>query len=174
MRVAAALFLSLSVLRAQEPEAVLEAARAAIASARYAFLITVDGDGQPQARLMEAFPPTADFIVWMGTRPDSRKVAQIRAHPRATLAYYDPAGPNYVSLLGAARIVDDPAVRRKWWREDWERHFPGGPEGKNFTLIEFRARRIELVSVTRGIASAPGTPGPAILDRRGSRWVPVR
>lgn len=171
MRVAAALFLCFSAGRAQEPEAVLEAARAAIASARYAFLITAGADGQPQARLMEAFPPTSDFSVWMGTRPNSRKVAQIRANPRATLAYYDPAGPNYVSLLGTARIVDDPAVRRKWWREDWEPHFPGGPEGKNFTVIEFRARRIELVSVTRGIASAPGTPAPAILDRQGNQWV---
>lgn len=148
----------------------LEAARTAMASARFCFLITVDDSGQPRARLMDAFDPDEKMTVWFGTNPATRKVGQIRKNPRVTVAYYDAAGPNTVTLAGKARVVDDVARKRKHWRTGWETFFPGGPEGKNYTLVEFTPERIEVISNSKNIANAPATLLPAILERAGGGW----
>lgn len=155
------------------PERIVEAARAVMQSAEFCFLITVDGSTEPQARLMQPFAPDGEMKVWFGTNPSSRKVAQIRKNPRTTLAYYDKAGPNYVTLSGMARIVDTPAERRKHWRKEWEAFFPGGPEGKNFVAIEFTPQRMELISTTHKIAAEPTSP-PATLYRTSSGWTTKR
>ncbi|MBS1827688.1 MAG: pyridoxamine 5'-phosphate oxidase family protein [Acidobacteria bacterium] len=166
-----ALLFSLVLASAAQPtpDRVLEAARAVMESAEFCFLITVDASTEPHARLMQPFPPDAQMHVWFGTNPASRKVAQIRKNPRTTLAYYDKAGPNYVTLSGTSRIADAPAERRKNWRKEWEAFFPGGPEGANYVVIEFIPQRIELISATHKIAVEPASP-PAILYRTRSGW----
>lgn len=148
---------------------ILDAARAVMQSAEFCFLVTVDASSEPQARLMQPFPPEPDMKVWMGTNPATRKVAQIRKNARTTLAYYDKAGPNYVTLTGTARIVNAVAERRRHWRKEWQAFFPGGPEGNNYTLIEFTPSRIEIISTTHRIAVEPTSP-PAILDRTSAGW----
>lgn len=160
----------LTAQTAPEPERILTAARAVFASARYCFLVTVDEQNRPQARLMEPFEPTGDFTVWFGTHPGSRKVAQLKKKSQAAVACYDPAGPNALTLLGKARLVEDPLLRRRYWRPGWEKFFPGGPGGANYLLIEFTPERIELISNTHGIANQPATPLPAIIERHGTAW----
>ncbi len=165
------LLLSLTLYTAAQPtpQTVLDAARAVMQSAEFCFLVTVDAATEPQARLMQPFPPDAQMRVWLGTNPSSRKIAQIRKNPRTTLAYYDKSGPSYVTLIGTSRIVNTPAERRKHWRKEWQAFFPGGPDGPNYTLIEFTPHRIELISATHKIAVEPTSP-PAILHRTPMGW----
>lgn len=155
---------------AQTPAEMLRAGREVMAGAEYCFLITVDAAGRPQARLMQQFPPDADFTVWMGTNPRSRKVAQIRANPKAALACSDPKGPGYLTLNGEARVVEDRAERRRHWRPDWDGHFPGGPEGANFVLVRFVPERLELISGKHGIGVKPGSLRAPAMVRRGGEW----
>jgi general stress protein 26 len=166
-----ALLLLPALAAGQTPEAMLKAAREVMTAAEYCFLVTVDDSGQPQARLMQQFPPTPDFTIWMGTNPRSRKVAQIRARPRTAVACSDTKGPAYLTLTGRARIVDDPAERLKHWRADWDIHYPGGPGGPNFVLIEFVPERLELISAAHQIGIAPASLRPPALVRRGKQWV---
>lgn len=166
-----ALLFSLVLLSAAQPtpDRVLEAARALMKSVEFCFLITVDTATEPHARLMQPFPPDEQLRVWLGTNPASRKVAQIRKNPRTTLAYYDKAGPGYVTLSGTSRVIDALAERRKYWRKEWQAFFPGGPEGSNYVVIEFTPQRIELISAKHKIAIEPTAP-PAILYRTRSGW----
>jgi general stress protein 26 len=82
-------------------------AREVIRAAEYCALVTVDADGQPRARTVHAFPPREDMVVWIATRPVTRKVEQIRANPKVTLYYFDAERLEYVTLMGHARLVDD-------------------------------------------------------------------
>lgn len=163
-----------ALLAAQAPATLMQAAREVIDASRYCFLITAESGGQPQARLMQQFPPEADLTIWMGTNPRSRKVAQIRANPRAAIACSDAEGPGYVTLTGRARIVESIAERRKRWRDDWDAHFPGGPAGPNYILIEFQPSRLEIVSGRHGIGAEPGTPRAPALVRQGGIWREAR
>ena len=141
-------------------EEILAAARAVMITAQHCTLITLDEQGHPQARIMEPFAPGDDMTVWLATNRATRKAAQIRRDPRATLVYFDQENPGYVTLLGWARLVDDPAVRRSRWKEAWRPFYPDGPEGDAYVLIEFTPSRVEVVSIAHGIASDPLARAP--------------
>lgn len=152
---------------------VWEAALATMRAARYGFLITLDETGHPRARLVIAYGigHDPDLTLRIATNPTTRKVAEIRRDSRATLAYGDVAGEGYVTLLGEARLQDDLGERRRWWDETLRPFFPAGPEGEDFLLIEFRPRRIEVMSFTHKIAAEPDAWHPAVLEWEDGRWV---
>ncbi len=146
---------------------ILAAARAAMESIRYCAAITVDSSGRPNARIVDAFPPEDTMAVWFATNPKSRKVAEIRRDPRVTLFYFDPGRPDqgYVTLVGRARLVDDPAEKKKRWKEGWEGFWPD--RGRGYLLVEVSPERIEVVNPERGILNDPVTwAAPAVeLER---------
>ena len=78
----------------------------------YPSLITIDEEGYPRARAMHAFEPDDTMTIWLATRPQSRKVEQIRSNPNATLYYFNPEDQTYVTLVGTAELVDDPAIKK--------------------------------------------------------------
>ena len=117
--------------------------------------------------MMNPFPPEPGLTVWMATNRSTRKVAEIQADPRVTLVYYDPDDPGYVTLLGDARLVDDPAEKRSRWKDEWNLYYPDGPLGDDYMLVEFVPRRIEVVSVKYGIADDPLAWKPAIVELAG-------
>ena len=152
--------------QAAEPsrEAIVEAARDIMVAAGPCALVTIGPDGSPQARVMDAFPPQPDLTVWMGTNRETRKVAEIRADPRVTLIYFDPANPGYVTLVGTARLVDEAAEKRARFKDAWADYYPGGPEGDDYLLLEISPQRLEVVSVMHEIASDPLAWKPAIIE----------
>jgi len=128
---------------------ILEVAREIMDASRYPSLITVDEDGRAHARPMDAFLPDDDFVVWMGTNPITRKVEQIRREPRVTLYYFDPESLGYVTLVGTARIVDDPAAKAVKWKDGWEAFYPDRESG--YALIEVVPEWMEVVSEAEGV-----------------------
>lgn len=152
-------------------ERVLEVARETMVGARYCFLVTLDSTGQPQARVMDPFEPEPDLAVWMGTNAGTRKVSQLREDRRAALAYYDSSRMSYVTLIGSVRLVDELEERRRRWKPGWEPFYSEGPESDDYILLEFVPSRIEVMSFTHGVGADPSGFAPAILDRRGSRWI---
>lgn len=129
----------------------------------FCILVTRGRTGDLEARLMDPLPPEEDLSVWMVTDPSTRKVRQLEADPRATLAYVDEGGIGYVTLLGRARLVTDLEERRRRWRDEWKEFYPEGPEGETFALIEFRPERIEAMSVSREVGAGPFEPACLIL-----------
>ncbi len=123
-------------VKADEQISFVDAARAVMLSARYTALITIDAESQPRARVVDPFEPDENFVVWIATRPVTRKVAQIAANPRATLYYWDAEQRSYVTLMGSARLVDDEDVKKAKRREaDSERFYPDFPD--DYLLIKF-------------------------------------
>lgn len=141
------------------PETMTEAHRVAwdvMASSSILTLITLDEDGQPQARILDATAPdSARFDVWMGTNVNSAKVREIRANPRATIMYRIPDSQGYVTLRGRAEIVDDPALKENYWRPSWAPFYPD--REAMFILIHFTPFDGEVVSFTHGLMGDPLT-----------------
>jgi general stress protein 26 len=95
----------------------LSAARDVMSAAPYVAFATVDEEGRPAVRAMDALAPDEGLVVWFATNPRSRKVDQLRADPRVALHYLDTDGPGYVTLNGVARLVEDPALKAGHWKE---------------------------------------------------------
>ena len=140
----------------------IAAAREIMASARYCALITLDSSGNPQARTLDPFPPDENMVVWLGTNPRTRKVAQIRRNPRVALFYIDREAQAYVTITGTARVVNDPIEKAKRWKDEWKGFYPD--RARDFVLIAVRPERLEVVSVKKGIIGDPNSWKPPAVD----------
>ena len=138
---------------AQEPSRaeLLGIAREVVEAAAFVSLATLDEEGYPAVRAMDPLPPDEDWVVWLATNPGSRKVKQLRARPRVALHYLAQGVPAYVTLIGRARLVDDPEMKARHWKESWTPFYPD--RGESALLIEVTPIRLEVVSEAHG---APG------------------
>ena len=159
-----------SVGRAQSPQAppptrdaIIAAAREVMQQAGYATFITLDGGGAPQARLVDPFPPEDGLTVWVATKGLTRKVVQIEEDPRVTLLYFDPSTFSYVTLVGTAAIVRDPAEKAKRWKDAWTPLYKDKNRGDDYTLIRVTPSRLEISSQAQGMMNDPVTWRPVIL-----------
>jgi general stress protein 26 len=149
---------------AADREAVLKAAREIARKARYATFITIGPEGQPQARIVDALGPDEDFAVWIGTNPATRKIAEIAKDPRVTISFFEPSMPAFVTLIGTATVVTDPAVKAKHWKESWAPFYKNESRGADFALLKFVPHRLEIVSEKDGFVNEPATWRPVTVD----------
>ena len=126
-------------------------AREVVEGAAFVSLATLDDEGYPAVRAMDPLPPDDDWVVRLATNPDSRKVEQLRARPRVALHYLADDVPAYVTLIGRARLVDDPEMKARHWKESWTPFYPD--RDQSVLLIEVTPIRLEVVSEAHG---APG------------------
>ena len=164
------LFLTAPGVRSQETKRPLSgadlimAAREIMTTARYCALITMDSSGRPQARTLDPFPPDENMIVWLGTNPRSRKVAEIRRNPRVTLYYFDRESQAYVTIHGSARLVNDPKEKAKRWKEEWKDFYPD--RTKDYLLIAVTPEKLEVVNVKKSILGDQHTWKPPTVSFR--------
>ena len=142
----------------------IAAAREIVTTARYCALITLDSSGRPQARTLDPFPPDENMVVWLGTNPRSRKVAEIRRNPRVTLYYFDREAQAYVTISGTARLVNNPKEKAKRWKDEWKDFYPD--RDRHYLLIVVKPKKVEVVSVKKGIVGDPNTWKPPSVNFR--------
>lgn len=146
--------------------AILGAARATMRRKRYCVLATTSAHGI-HARVLQPFQPREDFSVLMGTSRWSRKVADLRASPVATLIYEDDSSAACVVLQGEARILEEGKKRfMPFWRAFW----PEGPEDPSFVNLLFVPSAIEVWDARRGITPEPFGLVSARVVRAGDGW----
>lgn len=118
---------------------------------------------------MDPFPPEDDMTVWFGTNSRSRKVREIRRHPRVTLYYFNRENQEYVVLTGVARVVNDPKEKVKRWKDEWKAFYPN--RATDYLLIEVRPERLEIVSEKKKIFGDRRTWKPPTVDLTRKRRV---
>ncbi|MGA1108082.1 MAG: pyridoxamine 5'-phosphate oxidase family protein [Pseudomonadales bacterium] len=140
-------------------ESLLSEMRQVMKDAGYPALITVDEQGQPRARTVDAFAPDASMTIWVATRPNTRKVAQIQSNSAVTLYYFDASSRSYVTLMGEAELIDDEATKKDKRRDrDGDRLYPDFPN--DYLLIKIKPSYVEAL-----IPSYRGDP---------HTWAPIR
>jgi general stress protein 26 len=140
-------------------ENLLSEMRQVMKDAGYPALITVDEQGQPRARTVDAFAPDASMTIWVATRPNTRKVAQIQSNSAVTLYYFDASSRSYVTLMGEAELIDDEATKKDKRRDrDGDRLYPDFPN--DYLLIKIKPSYVEAL-----IPSYRGDP---------DTWAPIR
>ena len=144
--------------------AVVKVATGIMQRARFCTLVTIGADGHPQARIMDAFPPDEGMAVWMATTPASRKVAEVRKDPRVTLSYFDAKTMGYVTLLGRAALVTDPAEKAKRWKDDWAKIYRDRNRGDDYLLIKVTPIRLEVSAEGEGIKNDPKTWRAVVVE----------
>ena len=147
-------------------DAILEAARAAIAANTWCFAVTLAADGAPHAWLIQPGQLQPDWSLRFLSDARSRKVQELRRDPRLTLAWQHDAERAYVTLLGRAAVNSDAVAKRGIWRPEMNHFHPGGPDDPNNVIIEFATERLEIYSGARSIAPPPRGFSAATLTRK--------
>jgi general stress protein 26 len=149
----------------------LTIARDIIAKVPMCFAITVDHNGEANARIVQATKLSDQWTVQFVTDRRSRKVGEVERSGKMSLAYQFESANEYVTLVSHATIIDDIASKDAIWQPSSYRWYPGGPSDPNVVLIDFIAHRIELWSSRHGVIPDP-TKGlwAAALTREDSGW----
>lgn len=140
--------------RAPSKTEIVAAARDVMQRARYATFTTVDANGQPQSRVVDPVAPDSGLVVWIGTNPATRKVGEVRAHPRVSLLYFDATGLEYAMLTGAATVVTDAREKARHWKPEWAPFYPKGAQDPGYVLIRVAPSRVEVVSPRHNLMNA--------------------
>jgi len=113
------------------------------------YLSTISLDGFPHTRVMgnlrnhnqcrasaKLFAGhSEDFLIYMLTGNSSVKMQQIRANPKISVYFCNPAECHYLMLAGNAEEITDTFLKRELWQEEWKKHWPVGPDDPEFILI---------------------------------------
>jgi general stress protein 26 len=144
--------------------AIIAGAKDVIAKARYATLVSIDDTGSPQARIVDPMSPGADLTIWIATNPLTRKVEQIRKNPKISLLYFDAGTSSYVTIIGTGEVVTSAAEKARHWKDDLAPFYENRNHGADYALVKLTPRRLEIVSVSRGLVGDPKTWRPIVLD----------
>jgi general stress protein 26 len=71
--------------------------------------------------------------IWFATDRGAGKIDDIRADAHVNVSLQ--GGGKFVSLSGAARVVDDPRKVEEVWNEEMRVWFPGGKQDPRLTLL---------------------------------------
>lgn len=106
-------------------------------------LTTMEGDGDHRSRPMQTQKLDADGCLWFLTSRQSHKTDELLKHPSVNVAYADPKAQSYVSVVGEASLVDDPAVKKDLWSPIAKAWFPKGLEDPNLTVLKVKIKEAE-------------------------------
>lgn len=136
---------------------VLATVRALLDKAKYGFFISHGADGWCSTRYVQPICEWNgdELCIWVGTSGSSRKIAEVQANPKVTMAFgNDPAGANLM-VYGTAEISRNPVLCRKYWKPAWRLFFPEGPKSDDLVVVAIKPQRLEVMDLKRNIIPEP-------------------
>ncbi len=107
-----------------------------IADADVVMLTTVLADGTLRSRPMVRAKTEFDGDLWFFTDQESGKVDDITGDSHVNVAYANPDQRRYISISGAAVIVDDPKKKELFWDDEFQHWLPQGPDDPHVSLLK--------------------------------------
>ena len=74
--------------------------------------------------------------LWFFMSRRSDPVCDLETDPTVNISYADPGADSYVSVSGAARVVEDRAKKQALWSKMTEAWFPAGVDDPDLALVE--------------------------------------
>jgi general stress protein 26 len=118
-------------------------------------LATVDQDGIPQVRWMGAALLEEPLTVYMVAGAESRKMGQMKAHPKSQLMFQSTDYARVATLSGTCEVVGDAETKQRVWDGiPGAANFFKGPDDPGFGAIRFVCTRVEVLGLKEGMATA--------------------
>ena len=128
---------------------IISRARAIIAEAVNAVLMTIDQNGFPHPRTMWTAGMDDDMTTYFVTGRDLAKVQQIQANNKVCMFWTQTdngrTGWNYALLKGEARVTDDQSLRDRFWNDMLTEYFPQGKTDPNYVVIVVKPKELMLM-----------------------------
>ena len=104
---------------------------------KFAMFTARHGDGQLHSRPMTTQNSRGERggVLWFFMSRSGEPVADLEGHPEVNVTYSDPGKDSYVSISGAARVVEDLERKKAMWNTFAQAWFPGGPTDPDLALV---------------------------------------
>ena len=104
------------------------------------FISSVDENGYPNTKAMLS-PVKREGIktFYWHTNSPSMRIKQYRNNPKACIYFCDRRFFRGVMLKGIMEVVDDIAIKKEIWKDDFSMYYKGGVDGGDYILIKFTA-----------------------------------
>jgi general stress protein 26 len=79
-----------------------------------------------------------DTSLWFFMSRKGEPVADLTAQPQVNVVYADTGADSYVSVSGAAYVVEDLAKKEQLWSKMAQAWFPGGPTDADLALVQVK------------------------------------
>jgi general stress protein 26 len=77
-----------------------------------------------------------DFIIYFVTSKSSPKMQQIRANPKVSAYFCNPAEFHTLIIAGQIEEITDMEFKKQLWQNNWKIHWPDGAEDTEFTVLK--------------------------------------
>jgi len=124
----------------EKEEAIKEALSLADRS-RVAMLGTNGDDGYPNIKAMFKTENEDLKTIWFSTNTSSKRVAQLNRDSKACVYFVDLDQVKGLMLVGNAEVLQDIESKKRLWREGFERYYPLGVTGPDYSVLRFMAQR---------------------------------
>lgn len=81
------------------------------------------------------FCAEAGFTSYFSTSRASGKVRDVLSNPQVSVYYSDPVGTRGIELRGRAELVDDEAIRRRLWQDEWRIYWRDGCDDPDYVIL---------------------------------------
>ncbi len=106
-------------------------------------LTTMESDEEHRSRPMQTQKFDADGCLWFLTSRNSHKTDELIRHPNVNVSYADTGSQSYVSIVGTASMVHDPAIKEELWSPVAKAWFPKGLEDPDLTVLKVEIKEAE-------------------------------
>jgi general stress protein 26 len=79
-----------------------------------------------------------DDSLWFFMSRSGDPVSEFRGDDQVNVSYANPSSDTYVSVTGAARVVEDMAKKKALWNKAAEAWFKGGVDDPDLALVQVR------------------------------------
>ena len=120
------------------------AIRALRENAQVAYVGSVNEAGFPQIKGMLVLEHDSMRTHYFSTNTSSKRVAQFRANPKASVYYCDDTKDKYKGALftGTMEVCTDRTTKKFLWREGFEMYYPGGIDDEDYCVYRFTAETV--------------------------------
>ena len=132
-----------------------------IKESEYSMLVTLDSNNKPTTRLMDHNIINEDLVIYLITNPRSRKITHLNNNSSVSINFQSKDRKSYVSINGEAELINDIALKRKYWKYEWTPFY--SDIENDCILIKINPQILEIVSSNENISSDPITWRPLTL-----------
>jgi general stress protein 26 len=120
-------------------EQVIQSIASVIKDVKFAMLTVSTAEGHLKAHPMTTQQTEYDGDVWFIGGKDTEQVQCMAVRPQVNVSYTDSGKGNYVSIGGAAQLIEDRAKLEELWSDAYKAYFPEGIDDPSVQLIKIEA-----------------------------------
>lgn len=123
-----------------EKQAIIEQSLELIKKSQIAMVGSIDSDGFPNIKAMLNCKSDGLKKFWFSTNTSSKRVAQFKANPQASVYFLDQTNFKGLMLKGTMTVLQDETSRKLLWKDGDEIYYPLGINDPDYCVLCFTAR----------------------------------